>query len=50
MPNALVTFVAALNRPPALAKDAGSADAPLTPEAKRRRWIAWDPLRNNRLW
>ena len=50
MPNVLVTFVAALNRSPAMAKDAGSADAPLTPEAKRRRWIAWDPLRNNRLW
>jgi len=49
-PNALRTFFAALNRPPVAAEDARPADAPLTPEAKRRRWIAWDPLRNNRLW
>jgi hypothetical protein len=49
-PNALRNFVAALNRPPVVAEDAGAVNAPLTPEAKRRRWIAWDPLRNNRLW
>ena len=43
-------FVAALNRPPVLERDARTADALPTPEAKRRRWINWDPLRNNRLW
>jgi hypothetical protein len=49
-PNALRAFFAALNRPTVVAEDARPVDALLTPEAKRRRWIAWDPLRNNRLW
>ena len=49
-PNSLRTFVGALNRPVVVAEAARIADAPLTREAKRRRWIGWDPLRNNRLW
>ena len=49
-PNALWMFVAALNRPPVLEGDARTADALPTADAKRRRWINWDPLRNNRLW
>ena len=49
-PRALRMFVAALNRRPVVEQDARTADAQLTREAKRRRWITWDPLRNNRLW
>jgi hypothetical protein len=47
-PNALYAFALALNRPPSRAA-AIAVDAKLTPEAKRR-WVIWDPLRNNRLW
>ncbi len=49
IPNTLRTFVAALNRPPSSAEAIGAAGASLTPPAKRR-WVIWDPLRNNRLW